>query len=83
MTAENRDTDEDEKRYTPILLKCTWCYFPMFSQVEGRRQLKGSIYISSEQEILAFVYFSVESDTFHKRLQRDEHIKDIGCFRLL
>lgn len=57
--------------------------FPYFSQVEGRRQLNGSIYVFSEQEILAFVYFSVEGDTFHKWLQRDVHIKDIGCFRLL
>lgn len=37
----------------------------------------------SGQEIQAFVYFSVESDTSHKWLQRDVHIKDIESFRLL
>lgn len=36
----------------------------------------------SGQEIQAFVYFSVESDTSHN-VWRDVHIKDIESFRLL
>lgn len=40
--------------------------FLYFSQAEARRQLNGSFYIFSGQEIQAFVYFSGESDTSHK-----------------